>query len=235
MLGCWGRVGVWGCRCWGTGVSRCYWGVVEVLGCCRDGVSGCWGLRTLLGCRGVVGGLRVLLGCRGVVRVLLGGHCVGVCWAVGVSGCGGICRGGVGVLGRGAVVGHCGAVVGRCGAAVGRCRPPPYQVQAGALQYVHQLLEPRPRREDEVVVHPQDVFGAHLGDGQVPPREPALCHGSAPQPGRTTRPRPIQPPPHTAPAPHHSPRPIEPPPHRAPAPYSPRPTSQPPPHTAPAP
>ena len=124
MLGCWGRVGVWGCPCWGIGVSRCYWGVVEVLGCCRDGVSGCWGLRTLLGCRGVVGGLRVLLGCRGVVRVLLGGHCVGVCWAVGVSGCGGICRGGVGVLGRGAVVGHCGAVVGRCGAPWGAAGRP---------------------------------------------------------------------------------------------------------------
>ena len=219
MLGCWGRVGVWGCQCWGIGVSRCCWGV-GVLGSQNVvGVSGCcWGSPGVVGvsgcCQGVVGGSLCwgVLGRGGVgVRWDLSGRC----WGVGAWGR------------RGALWGRRGALWG----AVGRCRPPPYQVQAGALQYVHQLLEPRPRREDD----PQDVFGAHLGDGQVPPREPALCHGSAPQPGRTTRPRPIQPPPHTAPAPHHSPRPIEPPPHRAPAPYSPRPTSQPPPHTAPAP
>ena len=48
LLGCWGRVGVWGCQCWGIGVSRCYWGVVEVLGCWQDGVI--WGHMGLLGC-----------------------------------------------------------------------------------------------------------------------------------------------------------------------------------------
>ena len=214
----WRGVGVWG-RCWGVGVVSGSGGVsvgalgsqnvVGVLGCWGVGVSECcWGVGVLLGVSGCCWGVGVLSGCCWGVIVL---GCVGPWW----------CRGAVGSVG--AVLGCWGVgpswgAVGRCGAAVGRCRPPPYQVQAGALQYVHQLLEPRPRREDEVVVHPQDVFGAHLGDGQVPPREPALCHGSAPQPGRTTSPRPIQPPPHiTAPAPH-SPRPIEPPPHRAPAP-----------------
>lgn len=53
----------------------------------------------------------------------------------------------------------------------------PYQVQGRPLQHVHKPLQPRPRREDEVVVHPQDILGGYLGYGQVPACEPALGEG----------------------------------------------------------
>lgn len=51
-----------------------------------------------------------------------------------------------------------------------------HQVQSGSLQDVHQLLQLGVGREDEVVVHPQQILGGHLGDGQVPPSEPTLKH-----------------------------------------------------------
>ena len=94
-MGCWGRVGVWGCPCWGIGVSRCYWGVVEVLGCCRDGVSGCWGVGVSERCWGV-GVLLGVSGCCWGVGVLSG-----CCWGVIVLGCVGPwgCRGAVGSVG----------------------------------------------------------------------------------------------------------------------------------------
>lgn len=49
-----------------------------------------------------------------------------------------------------------------------------HQVQSGSLQDVHQFLQLGVGREDEVVVHPQQILGGHLGNGQVSPSKPTL-------------------------------------------------------------
>lgn len=51
----------------------------------------------------------------------------------------------------------------------------PHQVQWRPLQYVHKPLQPRPRSEDEVIVHPQHILGGYLGHCQVTACEPTLA------------------------------------------------------------
>lgn len=49
-----------------------------------------------------------------------------------------------------------------------------HQIQGSFFKYIYQLFHFGAGCENKVVIHPQNIFGGHLGDGKISTSKPTL-------------------------------------------------------------